>query len=418
MSQEEFIKNHKARVEDFIRKRILNFGVTLLLILQKSTKSLQIRLNELLMLEKIPQGVTASAYSQARHKLKHTALIELNEYVIKEYYSDDDFKTWQGYRCIGVDASKLVLPLTDEIASEFGDVIIKNGYGTKTYCGSLWECYYDVLNHIVIKTNLNPGRKAEREAALELSIEDGKKDLLIFDRGYASYEFLVKLKELKKDYVIRCPNNVFKGADELFAWGKTGSQIKEISAPKSQGKAVREQRLPATLRIRFVSVMLSTGELEVLVTSLLDASISGKAFKELYHLRWGIEGFFDLVKNRLVLENFTGKSVESVHQDFWSSIFISNLETILTEETDIELSEQSSRNRYEQKVNKAITFNAIKNMVFEILYEKTDLDEIMKKLTLLFKATPTLVRPGRSLPRKRSCRRSEHFLRRIKKQVF
>ena len=114
MSQEKFIKNHKARAEDFIRKRVLNFGVTLLLILQKSSKSLQIRLNELLMLEKIPYGVTASAYSQARHKLKHTALVELNEYVIKEYYSDDSFKTWQGYRCIGVDASKLVLPFTDE----------------------------------------------------------------------------------------------------------------------------------------------------------------------------------------------------------------------------------------------------------------------------------------------------------------
>lgn len=78
------------------------------------------------MLEKIPQGVTASAYSQARHKLKQTALVELNEFVIKEYYSDDDFKTWQSYRCIGVDASKLVLPLTKEIASKFGDVVIKN----------------------------------------------------------------------------------------------------------------------------------------------------------------------------------------------------------------------------------------------------------------------------------------------------
>ena len=47
--------------------------------------------------------------------------------------------------------------------------------------------------------------------------------------------------------------------------------------------------------------------------------------------RWGIETFFGVLKGRLNLENFSGKTAESVKQDFYSTIFISNLETILTE---------------------------------------------------------------------------------------
>lgn len=416
---DEFIQRHKVRPEDFVRDRVLQFGIVLSMILQKSAKSLQIRLNELLLSERISKSVSASAFSQARHKFKHTAFIELDRLLVESYYSEKGFKTWRGYRCIGVDGSKTVLPLTKEVETHFGRTVIKNAYGEKHYVWGLWECYYDVLNHVVIKTELNPSWKAEREAALELLDTGGKKDLLIWDRGYASYEFLVKLKENKKDYVIRCPKRVFAEADRIFAQGKEVSQVIEIQAPNYRKKEVVKGRLPEKIRVRLVGVKLSTGELEVLVSSLGDPVIGIRDFKELYFLRWGVEGFFDLVKNRLNLENYTGKSLESVYQDFWSTILISNLETLLTEETENELMERKQGNKYKQKVNKAVSFNAIKNLAFELLDdEEIELEEVLEKLAFLFKMSPTVVRPDRNLPRKRSCRRSEHFLRRIKKAVF
>ncbi len=52
---------------------------------------------------------------------------------------------------------------------------------------------------------------------------------------------------------------------------------------------------------------------------------------QLYGVRWGVETFFSRIKGRLCLENFTGKTVESVRQDFWSTVFISNFETLATE---------------------------------------------------------------------------------------
>ncbi|WP_408610393.1 transposase [Beggiatoa alba] len=68
------------------------------------------------------------------------------------------------------------------------------------------------------------------------------------------------------------------------------------------------------------------------MTRLRDETLHPTAdFKELYRLRWGIETFFGLLKTRLGLENFTGKSAESVYQDFYSTVYLTGVESILTE---------------------------------------------------------------------------------------
>ncbi len=51
------------------------------------------------------------------------------------------------------------------------------------------------------------------------------------------------------------------------------------------------------MKIRFVQVLLSTGEVEVLATNILDNNILQISdFKELYTLRWGIEIFYHIIK--------------------------------------------------------------------------------------------------------------------------
>ena len=62
------------------------------------------------------------------------------------------------------------------------------------------------------------------------------------------------------------------------------------------------------MKIRFIQVILDNGTVEVLATNILSKErLKTSDFKELYALRWGIEPYFDLIKNRLGLENFTGK---------------------------------------------------------------------------------------------------------------
>ena len=100
-----FKSRHRASDRAFTRVRCLPFAVVLVLILRKSVKSLQNIVNEA-MAWLAADPVTASAFSQARYKLQHTAFIELNQKaVVESRYRDANFRTFWGFRVLGIDGS-------------------------------------------------------------------------------------------------------------------------------------------------------------------------------------------------------------------------------------------------------------------------------------------------------------------------
>jgi hypothetical protein len=423
---EIFINNHKGDPRDFTRKRVFDFPLVFILLLQKSVKSLQLVLNELFVGNYIKNPVTSSAYSQMRKKFKHTAFIELNEASIALYYRDNEIKRWKGYRVFGVDASNIILPASRAIKEEFGSVPIKNQHvESGEYSNALFECRYDVLNRMAVQSSLHPGSSYEVDLAIDLLHQSGGEwthrpdDLDIYDRGYASYEFMANLVHCKREFVIRCSSSSFKATQSLFAGEGDWSKAVTLDAPKDIQKRVREAGLPTEIKVRFISVVLDTGEIEVLATSLMSPDIQRDEFKALYFFRWGVEGFFNLLKGRLNLENFTGKSVESVKQDFWSTLFISNVETIFTEDIQQDLNSDLKENQLPKKVNKAVSFNAIKNMAFELFFSEKDRDRTEEKLTQLFRMNTLVQRNGRSPPRqKHSPQKTINYQKRSRKHVF
>ncbi|RKZ35450.1 MAG: hypothetical protein DRQ49_12990 [Gammaproteobacteria bacterium] len=42
-------------------------------------------------------------------------------------------------------------------------------------------------------------------------------------------------------------------------------------------------------------------------------------------IRWGTEGFYDILKTRLELENFTGQTKESIYQDFYATVYLTGM---------------------------------------------------------------------------------------------
>jgi hypothetical protein len=422
----EFINHHKNAPRDFTRERVFNFALVFILLLQKSVKSLQLVLNELFVEGHIKNTVTSSAYSQVRKKFKHTAFIALNEKAISLYYSDNNIKRWKGYRVFGVDASRIILPNNAGIKAEFGDISIQNQHGENgSYSSAMFECRYDVLNHIAYQSGLYRNDSYEVNLAIDLlkqsvKEESDSKDLDIYDRGYASYKMIAHLMFYKRTFVIRCKANTFKEAASLFGGEGHWSKRVQLKAPKNKQKELQEFGLPTEVEVRFVSVVLDTGEIEVLITSLMDGDIERAEFKALYFLRWGVEGFYHLLKGRLNLENFTGKSLESVKQDFWSSIYISNIETIFTQDIQEEINIELKKDQLPKKINKAVSFNAIKSLAFQIFfYEKDETMAIEEKLTQLFKVNTLVQREGRNSPRKKfSWPKTINFQKRNRKHVF
>lgn len=397
----------------------------MLLLLQKSLKSLQLRLHE--FFERLADGqagdaATPGAWTQARAKLRSSAFIELNQVAVLAPLEAAHcaLKRWRGHRLLAMDGSVLRLPNREEIWERFGgqEPLNQSGpCGTRVPQARL-SVLYDVLNHLGMDTQMEGFSTGEMElAAVHLGAlrADG---VAIIDRGYAGYEFFARIVARGAHFVGRCPRRSFAIVAELFARDQAGvSTTVTLKAPRSAIAA----GLPATMRVRFLTLRLSTGELEVLATSLLDeASYPTEDFLWLYGQRWGIETYYGVLKGRLDLENFSGQTVEAVLQDVHAAVFLSNMESILTARVAESLPAAGGNGRkHAAQINRAVSFHAIKNRMFDLLLGPSPVEKVLAELEKLFAANSVSVRPNRHPPRSSPTPlRSHHFFKRVRKIVF
>jgi len=423
LKDEEFKSHHRTSPKVFLRERKLTFSLVILLIMQKTMKSIPLLLNEVFgQLDLDP--VTNSAFTQARSHLKHTAFIELNQKaIVAEYYPDGTYQRYRGFRLLAIDGSKLRLPDSHEIREVFGTINTTNGKDNQVigkHAHALASVCYDVLNRIVIDSQLGGARAYEVDLAVKHLPATQNRDLLLFDRGYASYRWLATGIQHQRHFVVRCSKGSFQLARQMLQGLGADSQVVDLTPSFGQRLGLAGLGLPSVLRVRFVRVTLPNGEFEVLVTNLLDERLfPTSSFGRLYHLRWGVETLYGVVKTRLQLENFSGLTAESVRPDFFATIFITNLESVLTEEATTKLEKKTSKNLHPQQVNQAVSFNAIKNYIIALFYLENNSEEILRQLTQLFLTNPSSVRPQRSVPRRqRSPTQRLNYHRRIKKICF
>ncbi len=419
--KECFKVRNKKSPQSFTRDRKLPFPVVITLILQKSMKSIQLLLNEMFFALDAESPVTASAFTQARSNLSYKAFIELNQKaVVDVMYCDENIKRYKGMRLLAVDGSKVMLPNTKDVIKEFGQISYssKDGEVTGKHAYGLASVLYDVLNNIAIDSTLAKAKAYEVDLSIQHLDKTDELDLLIFDRNYPSYSHIATLIHRGKNFIIRCSKSSFKEAREMLLGKGKCSQLVTLTPHHTKKKEVQEKQLPDSITVRFVRVKLSTGEYEVLVTNLCDErEFPTKEFKDIYKMRWGIESFYGVLKSRLQLENFSGNSVEAVYQDFYSTIYLSGVETLLTEDVNDQLSKKQTKNR--QKVNHAVSFNAIKAKAFELIFSDEKPEYLIGKLELLFLMNPVLIRKDRHVPRrKKSDRHLLNYHKRKKKICY
>jgi hypothetical protein len=340
--------------------------------------------------DSLDNQISASAFSQARSKFRHTAFIELHEKCIVDImYNDGDYEKFKGYRLIALDGSTLKLPNTAETRKHFGIIKYVNGKKTREMnrVEAKMTVFYDVLNRIPISAKLSAGRTNDIKASkVHLDILKAK-DIVIADRAFGSYRFFEEIQAKGADFIVRCKNKTFSKYHQL-------DKSKSVDTTVSINPIgyVRKGTTVESIQVRFIEVNLPNGEIEILATSLLDTKrFPTSDFKELYRKRWGIETYFQVLKSRLCIDNFTGKSVESIYQDFYSTIFLSGLETIITNDANEELRERNTK--HELKVNKAVSFHAIKHKII-IMMEDPPAD-FEEQITTLFTQNATSVRPNR-----------------------
>src|SRR4029078_3531250 len=120
---------------------------------------------------------------------------------------------------------------------------------------------------------------------------------------------------------------------------------------------VKENFLAESLKIRFVKVDIGKDEPELLATTLFEESLD--ELKWLYNQRWGIETYFDRLKNIFEVERFSSKKVNGIEQDFLGLVLLTNLETVLINDAQQEIKQKTKARKKKYKVNRSISYSTI-----------------------------------------------------------
>ena len=395
----EFKVDGRMHAGKFSRESNLSFAEMCLLILRGSKRSLQAAIYTFLHESKSQlDQYSKQAFSQRRQFIKPEAFLMLFRGITDDFYTNAVIipKIFRNMNIFAIDGTTYNLPNTPELLEIFG-AQISQGEPQVQAKGS---CLYDVLNNLMIDVKMLPIQTAERDIAIEhLNYLHSLKpdgNVVLLDRGYPSIDIIHHFDENKLFYVMRCNKNEFFSEIRKVSEADKALEVEKIS--KKTGEKI-------CAKFRVVQFPLDNGKTETLITNVLDSSFTVEDFKYLYHLRWGIESKYDELKNKLNIEAFSGNTPVSVMQDFYATMFLTNLVAYAEMDCEEELALINSTNEktYEYRINTTMAIASVKDSFIELAMEQNPLKKKKAlnrlKKRLLVNIIP--IRKGRSYLRHR-----------------
>jgi hypothetical protein len=380
----EYLLSSRKRPKDFSRKGAIGFVHTMLSTMNLNNKSQQMELDTYFDIVG-KESVSKQAFSQARQKINPEAFKELFEIGIHEAAKNHELSRFEGFTPIAIDGSTLALDNTEELKAFFGC----SGPANNS-CTARASIACDVCNSIIMDASIAPYATGERamamshiENVLKLPVEN---PLFLFDRGYVSDDILARIESAGAKYIMRVRSRWHAQLVEKTASGGWGTY-------RHQGNEHA---------VRIIKLSLPSGGTEVLFTNL--ARFDPEEFLQIYQMRWPVETKYDCLKNKLMLENFSGKTVIAVLQDFWATMTLSNLAVFVKLETDTRIKEkdQDKELTYQYQTNMNILIGKLKNhLVLMLLMDDADArTALFNKVVAEIARNKVPIRPGRAFPRK------------------
>lgn len=362
-------KEYFNKSTDFTRRCIFTFPVVFSLILDLPRKSLSVELfdsqekiNAILYRDK--QG-GKSAFCKARKKLNPSFFKDLTLHLAKEYYNKSEVKTWKGFILEAIDGSRLNILDTKLLCETFG--VAQNQYSEVAQGRMMIG--YDVLNGLILHCNLGHLSIGEGTVVKDWMGEQSIARLKIYDRNFAGLALQYLHDDQNISYVTRCKighNNKVKefvrsGEKEAIQqWELNNKVIKELKALGIEAET--------TITVRLIRIVLDNGEVEILLTNLLDEQIyPHSCFQELYNLRWGVETVIDFLKNVLQIEISSGQSEQTILQDFFASILRANLQTLIEMDAQSIIEEKTKERKHSYQVNRNVACGLLKNRLHNLV---------------------------------------------------
>lgn len=345
----------------------------------------------------VKRVISKSALSKARKKLKYEAFIELNHHMNRFFYKKFSYLTWKGFNLIAIDGTTLRLPNTENLTQHFEPW---QPTIPRSYPIARASQMFDVVNKITIDAIISPMSRSNQELAAEHFVNLLPQDLILMDRGYPSYWLFNLALSMEANFCARV-SSVWRIAREFANSQKKETTITLHPIYYSKAKCVEKGLDTEPLKLRLIRVELDTGEAEILITSLLDPKrYPHEIFAELYHQRWPVEEDYKIMKSRLEIENFSGKSILSVYQDFHAKMFSKNLTSILAFPTRKIVKQSSQGKKYEYQINFTQALSKMKDAIVLLFNRPNSMVKILLSgLQQIFLQTIEPIRPGRKYVR-------------------
>jgi|APSaa5957512622_1039677.scaffolds.fasta_scaffold37110_2 hypothetical protein len=402
-----FLESNRVSKKTFTRNRKLPFSSLILFMINLVKQTLQKELTQFIQIfsKNKFENISKSAFCQSRLNLKPEAFKQLNQTILDEFYKNSiSYKTWNNFRILSIDGSTTQLPISSKIISHFG--VAKNHTPNEIPIARI-STLFDVLNNKIVDSQINKFEIGEYDLALNHLNFINKNDLLLADRGYGAIWLFQYTLSLKSNFVIRISKTFLKKYYNKLLKSSKFSMVINIDDCTKKSK-LRLEKLGLkfnSFSLRLVKVILDSGEVEILATSLVDEKkFPCEIFKELYFKRWGIETNYGHLKQNIQIENFTGKSVISIEQDFYASCFISNLQSLIINDVQEELIKEGKETKYMYKINQNLSLGFLKHQVVKIILGENQ-KENYEKLKKLFQIEKVPIRKNRKFPRKKFKRR-------------
>ena len=339
------------------------------------------------------RSVTTSAFCQARKKLRHESLIAINDKAIEAFENQFTPHRWHGFRLLGVDGSTGRLPNEEEIAEFFG------GPSDASLPMARFSRLYDVLNKLVIRADMEPYSTSEREIAANYLYATSADDLTIYDRGYGAFWLFSMHRDLDRHYCARVKLSFSKEVKAFLASGEKSRVTVLTPSARARGQCEEYNLSTNPVPVRLVRVALGKGQTEVLVTSLLDEQVYKTSwFKKLYQLRWGVEEDYKREKQRMEIENFSGKSARIILQDFHAKVLALNLSAMMVWVAQVIADRVYAKRNHRYQINFANALSVLKNDLIRYIASSSPWGMLMRLLSEIVESVEAVL-PGRSYPR-------------------
>jgi hypothetical protein len=159
---------------------------------------------------------------------------------------------------------------------------------------------------------LTEGKTADITAARQMPFAPGT--MLVFDRGYADYDWWLSLTRQKVQFVTRLKDSAGYGVVEQRNVPDNGNIIRdEVIVLCSQ------QDIGPQARLRRIEVWVEEKrETMVFITNHL--KLAAATIAAIYKERWAIELFFKALKQGLKIKTFVGTSENAVQTQIWTAL--------------------------------------------------------------------------------------------------